>query len=366
MNFLFFKLNGDIMKAVQISIVGLKNSGKTTIAEKLKQKKEIEKEKFDLYSFKQGASLVYLTDTPYNIDEPKEMIALMKEADACLFCISAIDAINQKLGELILLLKYSNIKKGVIAITKTDSSTPDEVESLKKKIKAILAESKLKEAPIVEVSSITKEGFDELRENLVQIEPEERKGDKLKMPVECAEEEKKEHITLYGIINSGTIKKYDQIRMMPWGKEFVVQELKLHGEVVEEVESGNRVGVLLKGLYPWDVQMGDWITEEGVFEKGKKLKIELEITNFFKDKLRTGSECRLNIGMQTFPVNINKIIKDGSEINEAEPGQKVEVELESKLPFAFKKEQNCILFHPEAHWQSIRTVGSGVVKGVTE
>ncbi len=354
------------MKALQIAIVGLKNSGKTTIAEKLKQKKEIENEKFDIYSFKQGASLIYLSDTPYNIDEPKEMIAFMKQADACVFCISAIDSIDQKLGELILLMNYSNVDKGIIAITKTDSSTPQDIESLKNKIKAVLTESKIKEASIVETSSITNEGFDELKEEIMNIEPKERKGEKFEMPVECAKEVNREITNVFGIINSGKVKKYDKVNLMPWGKEFIVQELNLHGEIVEEVESGNRVGISFKGLYPWDVQMGDWISEENVFEKGKKLKIELDITNFFKDKLRANSECRLNIGLQTFPVTINKISKDGSEINEAEPGQKVEVEVESKLPFAFKKDYGCILLNPEAHWQSIRTVGAGIVKEALE
>lgn len=354
------------MKAIQISIIGLKNSGKTVIAEKLKQKKEIENEKFDIYSFKQGSSLVYLSDTPYNIDEPKEMVAFMKEADACLFCISAIDAINQKLGELILLLNYADVEKGVVAITKTDSSTPQEVESLKNKVKTILSESNLKDVEIVETSSITGEGFDTLREELIKLEPKKREGDKFKMPIESTKEIKKELVSLFGIINSGKIKKYDKVFLMPWGKEFIVQELSLHGEIVEEINSGNRVGISFKGLYPWDVQMGDWISQEGVFKKGKNLRIELGITNFFKDKLRVGSECRLNIGMQTFPATIKKIVLDGSDISEAEPGKKVEVELESKLPFAFEEGQKCALFNPDAHWQSIRTVGFGSVKEAIE
>ncbi|MCD6547048.1 MAG: hypothetical protein J7K22_00680 [Nanoarchaeota archaeon] len=349
------------MKALQIALIGLNNSGKTTVANKLQQKKELETEKFTIYSFKQGDTLVYLSDTPYNMDEPKEMIALLKEADACLFCISAVDGINPKLGELILLLNFLNISNGVIAITKTDSSTTDEVESLKNKLKAVLVDSNLKDVPMIGVSSITDDGFAELREELIKLNPRERKGDTLMLPIETAKEIKSGLTTVFGIIESGKIKKYDKTVIMPWGKEFVVQEVNLHGEVVEEAKAGDRVAVSYKGLYPWDVQTGDVITVEGNLNKAKKLKIELEITKFFKDELRKDSEILLNIGLQTLKVNVLNILKDGSEVDSAKPGEKVQLQVESKLPFAFVKNQPCVVINPEAHWRSIKIVGNGIV-----
>ncbi len=354
------------MKSIQVALIGLDNSGKTTIVGKLQQKKELETEKFSVYSFKEGSSLVYLTDTPYNMDEPKEMIALLKESDACVLCVSAVDGVNPKLGELVLLLKFLDVKNGVIVITKTDSSTVDEVESLKKKLKAVLIETNLKDAPIIGISSITDEGFTELREELVKLNPVSRdESGEFAMPIEVAKEIKSGLTTLFGIISSGKVKKYDKLFIMPWGKEFVVQEISLHGEVVEEAKAGDRVGISLKGLYPWDVQTGDILTVEGSFEKSKKLKVEIEINKFFKDELRSGSEVKLNIGIQTFPVSIVKLFKDGSSVDSGKPGEKIEIEVESKLPFAFKKGQLCIMIHPEAHWRSIKVVGHGkVLEGV--
>ena len=354
------------MKSLQVAFIGLNNSGKTTVASKLQQKKELETEKFTIYSFKEGDKLVYLADTPYNLDEPKEMIALLRESDGCVFCVSAVDGISPKLGELILLLNFLDIKKGVIAITKTDSSTPDEVESLRTKLRAVLKDSNLSDAPIIGVSSITDEGFTELREELIKFEPEKRdESAQFKMPVETAKEIKSGLTTIFGIISSGKLKKYDKVVLMPWGKEFIVQEINLHGEIIESAKAGDRVAVSFKGLYPWDVQTGDVLTAGGLLEKSKKIKLEFEVTNFFKDELHIDSEVKLNIGNQTFSVVINKISREGNDVPFAKAGEKIIIEVESKLPFAFERGQRCVIINPEAHWRSIKVVGQGkILEGV--
>lgn len=354
------------MKALQIALVGLNNSGKSTVTKKLQQKKELESEKFSIYSFKQGDSLVYLADTPYNMDAPKEMIGLIKESDACLLCVSAVDGVNQKLGELIILLNSLNIKKGIVAITKTDSSTSDEVEALKSKLNALLNESSLKGVQIIGVSSIIDEGFAELREALIGLSPKEYDNSaKFKMAVEIAKEVKSGLTTIFGVIQSGKIRKYDKVVIMPWNKEFVVQEINLHGEIVEEAKAGDRVGIFFKGLYPWDVQMGDIVTVENNLEKSKELRVEIEIVKFFRDELKSENEVMLNIGVQTFPITILKIFKDGAEVQSAKGGEKVELVCKSKLPFAFEKGQECAVINPDAHWRSIKVVGSGKVLGIS-
>ena len=212
------------MKSLQIATIGLSGSGKTVLVNKLQQKKEIEDEKFSVYSFKQGDALVYLADAPYNLAEPKNIVTLLKEADACLLCVSAVEGINPKLGELVLLLNFLDIQNGIIAITKTDSSTSDEVESLKAKLKVIFADSKLKDAPMIGTSSITDEGFDEIRTELTKLLNKQRDSSaKFMMPVEIAKEVKSGLTTIYGVIESGSLKKYDKTWMMPWGKEFIVR-----------------------------------------------------------------------------------------------------------------------------------------------
>ena len=74
---------------------------------------------------------------------------------------------------------------------------------------------------------------------------------------------------------------------------------------------------------------------------------------------------QLNIGMQTHPATITKISKNGSTAGKATTSEKIVVETESKLPFAFEKGQTAIIINPEAHFRSIKVVGLGkVLEGV--
>jgi len=348
------------MKSLQVCVIGPAQSGKSTIVKMLKQKLEIETEDYTCHSFKIGDALVYLADAPYDTMKIKPTLALMAEADACLFCVPAtIDL--PKLGELILLINYMKLESGVIAITMTDSA-PENVDRLKAVLPKILAETSLKNIEIIGTSSLTEEGFTELTTALTQLAPKHRDANgKFKMGIEAPVEGKSGFTSVVGVIDRGSVKKHDKTFMMPWTKEFIVQEIKVEGIIVEKAVAGQRVDILYKGLNKWDIQQGDVVAAEGSLEKGKTITADFEVSKFFKDELRQDSEVLFNIGMQTLPVTVTKIVKDGAEVPSITTGQKAHITIETKVAFAFEKGQHCIIYNPDVHWKSIKVVGAGKV-----
>lgn len=347
------------MKTLNIALVGLRSSGKTSLVKKLQQRTELETENVNVYSYKAGDALVYLSDTVYEISKPKPTLVAVNQADACLICVSAIDPLGQNFGELVLLLKFSGVKDAVVAITKTDSADPDQIESLKSKLSAVLSQAGISNSEFFETSTITDTGFLELREALAQLTPKSRDRTALaKMTMDSAREIKSGLTTVTGVLDRGSIKKYDKVVIMPWGKEFIVQELQVYGEIVEKVDAGNRCSASFKGLYPWDVQIGDLVAAEGFLHKAKSINIELEVTPFFKDDLKPDAEVEVNIGTQTLTATVKALSKD-----KLSSGEKGQIIVESKLPFAYELGQSCIVINPNAHWRSIKVVGSGKVIG---
>jgi selenocysteine-specific translation elongation factor len=243
----------------------------------------------------------------------------------------------------------------------TDSA-PENVDKLKAVLPKILAETSLKNVEIICTSSLTDEGFTDLKTALTQLAPKHRDANgKFKLGIEAPIEGKSGFTSVVGVIDRGSVKKYDKTFMMPWGKEFIVQEIKVEGLVSEKAHAGQRADILYKGLNKWDVQQGDVVAAEGSLEKGKIITADFEVSKFFKDELRKDSEVLFNIGMQTLPVTVTRIVKDNAEVPGITTGQKAHVTIETKVAFAFEKGQHCIIYNPEAHWKSIKVVGAGKI-----
>ncbi len=343
-----------------VGFIGLKGSGKTSLIKKISQETITEQENFSIYSYKHGENKAYLIDAPYNRDDLTKSLNVIKMSNSIVICIPALSDVEQFLGELILLVENSQVKDGIIAMTKVDSATEDEINSLKKKLRGILSNTKLKEAKIIETSSITEEGIDEMRTeilNLSDVVPEEE----LNFIIDSAKEIKKDLTRVYGFLRGGKIKLHDQVKIMPWGKDFIVQDIEVEGETKEEVDSPERAGIGFKGLYPWDVKIGDIVCKDG-YEKSKEINAKIKMIPFYKDKLSVGSEVILNVGLQMMKVKISEIRVNGEKVERIESGEG-EIKFESeKLPFALKGGERIFVINPDADWRTIRFAAVGSIK----
>lgn len=96
---------------------------------------------------------------------------------------------------------------------------------------------------------------------------QERKDGDLLIPVQYVAREGEgtgnQPRTLWGRIAHGRVKAGDEVQLFPSGQRAVVAEVRLAGEVVDEVAAGQSAGVVLDRQL--DVSRGDWIaTPQGV------------------------------------------------------------------------------------------------------
>ena len=342
-----------------VGVIGLKEVGKTELIKKIAPNEISKTDLFSISLLKHGNNKAYIIGSTYDRDDLTRTLNVIKMSNSCMICIPGNAEVNQFFGELILLAQYSDIKDGIIVITMSDSSTEEEINSLKKKLKAILANTKFKDSKIVVTSSITEEGIDELREeimNLKDVEPKEE----LDFEIDSAREIKKDLTNVYGFLKGGKVKVHDQIKIMPWGKEFIVQSLELENETIEEINSPERLGIGFKGLFTWDVKIGDIICNDG-YQKLKEFKVNANLVPFYKDKLSKDAEVILNVGLQTMKVRIEKIIQNGNEVESFENGE-AELYIKSeKLPFALKNNMSVIIINPDANWRTIKFAAHGKI-----
>ena len=64
-------------------------------------------------------------------------------------------------------------------------------------------------------------------------------------------------LLVLGVVKQGTVKVYDQLRIMPAGSDIVVKSIQMHDDPVHESKSPARVGLAVKGMTAEQISRGD-------------------------------------------------------------------------------------------------------------
>ncbi|GAH82103.1 unnamed protein product, partial [marine sediment metagenome] len=112
---------------------------------------------------------VTIIDVPGHEKFVRHMVAGASTIDFVMFVIAADDGIMPQTIEHLEVLKLLAIKKDVVVITKKDLVKDDWLQIVIDEVKKIMRDTFLQDAPIIPVSSITKEGIDELKKVLDEL-----------------------------------------------------------------------------------------------------------------------------------------------------------------------------------------------------
>ena len=103
-----------------------------------------------------------------------------------------------------------------------------------------------------------------------------------------------------GYVQSGSIKKHDQIEIIPGGKTGVVRSLQVMDEDVEVADTGDRVGVALRGVDEESLGKGSLIVHHGsdVLTEVHSSTYRLKPTEFQKRVLSLNDVVHASINLQ--------------------------------------------------------------------
>ena len=202
-----------------------------------------------------------------------------------------VKQIDASLGEVLVAMKCSEIEVG-IAVINPDSGDwvdPDQVGVLFEQAK--LNWNILEEFPEAH----------EIREELFSLGQSEDESDELVVPLDQKFNVQGIGVVGIGYVQSGNIKKHDQIEIIPGRKPGVVRSLQVMDDDVNEAGSGDRVGVALRGVDEDDI--GRMVSQKALWHKlaGRPMR-PLHLLSF------NGREvfC-FSTKLMAFPANINAV-----------------------------------------------------------
>jgi selenocysteine-specific elongation factor len=261
------------MRPLTIGTAGHIDHGKTALIEALtgKNTDRLEEERRRGISIELGYARLELpggrslsvVDVPGHEALVRTMVAGATGIDLFLLVIAADDGVMPQTREHLTVLRALDVPVGVVALSRCDLADRPTRE------RAAAQARELIDAPLVEVSAMTGEGLDRLRDELTaaaQRSESESKPEWEQPPVLHVDRVFKLHgigTVVTGTLWSGSLGAGDTVEVLPQGSELRIRSVQVHDRPVERAEAGQRVALNLVGPGRDAIERGAVVTSPG-------------------------------------------------------------------------------------------------------
>lgn len=226
-----------------------------------------------------GAS-VGIVDVPGHERFVRTMLAGVAGIDLVLLVVAADEGVMPQTREHMDIVNLMGSGAGLVALTKADLVTAEELELAREDVESFLSGTALEGAPIVPVSSVTRSGLDDLMarlDGLVAAVEERRPSGAARLPIDRAFSLAGHGTVVTGTLWSGTIRPGDTLELYPSGRETRVRSVHVHDEPVEKAEAGQRTAVGVHGISKGSVARGDTLGTPGALHVTRMLDARLTL-----------------------------------------------------------------------------------------
>ena len=299
--------------------------------------------------------LVGIVDVPGHEKFVKNMVAGATGIDLVALVIAADEGIMPQTKEHLEICELLGIRHGLVVLTKIDMVEPDWLELVREDVSEYLSNTFLADAPIVEVSSVTGEGLDKLKEvldQLVKLVPEKEVGHLFRLPIDRVFIIKGFGTVVTGTTVSGKIRVGDEVTIYPEEITSRIRGIQVHGKDMEEVRAGLRTAINLQGVDKSAIKRGDIVATAGSLRPTYMVDVFLELLASAPKKLKNRAKARFHTG--TSEILGTVVLLDREEL---EPGDKCMAQIRLDEPTAVLKGDRFVL----RSYSPVRTIGGGVV-----
>jgi selenocysteine-specific elongation factor len=276
-------------KSIIVGTAGHIDHGKSTLIEALTgtHPDRLEEEKrrgitIDLgFAFLEDGGVRFgFVDVPGHERFVKNMLAGASGVDLALLVIAADEAIKPQTREHFEICRLLGVKRGVIALTKSDLVDAQSREMARMEVEEFVKGSFLASAAIVPVSAKNGDGLADLKKALQDAASqitEKDAGRYFRLPVDRSFPVKGFGTVVTGTLISGQVAVGDEVELLPEGKRLRVRGLQTGGKSVERAEAGQRTAVNLAGVEHAALRRGMVIAAPGRFRATRRVDARLEL-----------------------------------------------------------------------------------------
>ncbi len=312
------------MPSLNVAILGQEAEKRQEAAQALGKKGSVDDLGF-YHAVFQGKIVTAIDPAAYPAKLSSLLQALALSDDALMLA----DSLSPELGEIIVALDSLNFQKAVFVTNSLD-------------LAPLLKNTKLKDCKIFP-------SFPEAKNYLLAQESIAKEGPAEALVDHCFEVKGVGTVAL-GFLKQGEVKVHDNLYTAPLGKEVEVKSIQKNDEDVKAAQSGDRVGLSLKGVKSEEMARGTVLSKEPV-KTGRELECEVHATPFAKTPLVSGT-YHVSLGLQFHPAKLELE-------KELKAGEKGKAKLVCEKPLAYNSGETLLLCDLNA--KGLRILGSAVL-----
>ncbi len=219
-------------------------------------------------------------DVPGHERFVSNMLAGAAGIDLVLLVIAADESIKPQTREHFDICRLLGVKRGVVALTKTDLVDADTAGLVRMELEDFLRGSFLEGAPIIPVSAKTQAGLPELKQALVSAAGQisgKNSASYLRLPIDRAFAIKGFGAVVTGTLISGSVAAEDEVELFPDGKRLRVRGVQSGSKNIDRAIAGQRTAVNLAGIEHAALHRGMSLATPGKFRVTRRIDADLEL-----------------------------------------------------------------------------------------
>lgn len=303
-----------------------------------------------------GGEEIGIVDVPGHRDFIGNMLAGVGGLDMAILVIAADEGVMPQTREHLAILDLLQIQIGIVVLTKIDLvEDPAWLYLVETDVRKLLDTTAFQNAPILRVSSRTKQGFPELLQTLEQLLAKQAPRPDLgrpRLPIDRVFSIAGFGTIVTGTLSDGRMTLGDDVEILPSGLSARIRGLQTHKKKVEAAVPGSRLAVNLSGVSVDQIFRGQVVTCPGKYLPTQRMDVNFHLLADVSTPLHHHTEVKLFIGTSETIANVRLL---GMEI--LNPGGTGWLQLELRTPIVAVRGDHYILRKPSPG----ETLGGGIV-----
>jgi selenocysteine-specific elongation factor len=242
---------------------------------------------------------VGIVDVPGHERFIRNMVAGATGIDLVVLVVAADDGVMPQTREHLSIMTLLGVKRGLVALTKIDVVDAGMVELASEDVRAAVRGTFLEGAPILPVSSITREGLDALLTELqrLALETPSRSADGLfRMPIQRVFSAHGFGTIVTGIPVSGSLGIGDTVEILPGGSRGKVRGVQAYHETAKLARAGHSTALNVADIDHHAVHRGCVVASPGFFRPARMLGARIEALADLDRPIEDRTSIRLHTG----------------------------------------------------------------------